>query len=112
MGNQRHESVKKSAEGIVSAERQRRPEFINQGNRPKMRKSREQRKRGGWHQMSIFDKPINEPTPVPPGGTGAVQGARVELLSRLGEQRTLTTNKMVCRSRAYVTGIPDGGLKG
>ena len=42
--------------------------------------------------MTIFDLPTNEPSSTPTGGTGGRKDSRVELLSRLETQRTLTTN--------------------
>jgi len=57
-----------------------------------MRKSKEQQKRGVGVQKTIFDLSDNRPSPDASGSTGQNQGARVELLSRLEKQRTLTTN--------------------
>jgi len=57
--------------------------------------------------MTIFDLPVNEPLAATTGGTGRGQGQRVELLSRLETQRTLTTNiledvaDLVNLNRAY-----------
>ena len=72
-----------------------------------MRKSKEQQKREGGIQMTIFDLPAKETSPGTSGRTGDRQGRRVELLSRLEEQRTLTTNiledvaDLVNLNRAY-----------
>ena len=57
--------------------------------------------------MTIFDLPVNEPLPDTSGSTGQSQDTRVELLSRLEKQRTLTTNiledvaDLVNLNRAY-----------
>jgi group II intron reverse transcriptase/maturase len=57
--------------------------------------------------MTIFDFPAKESTPDTSGRTGQGQGARAELLSRLENQRTLTTNiledvaDLVNLNRAY-----------
>lgn len=57
-----------------------------------MRKSKEQQKRESGRQLTIFDTLIKEPQQAVTGGTGQAHSKRVELLSRLEEQRTLTTN--------------------
>lgn len=72
-----------------------------------MRKSKKQQKRDEWRQLSLFDLPVNEPLLGTTGGTGQCQDKRVELLSGLENQRTLTTNilddvaDLVNLNRAY-----------
>ena len=56
-----------------------------------MRKSKEQQKKQGGRQLTIFDVPVTKPTPDTAGRTGEEKEKGVELLSRLEKRRTLTT---------------------
>ena len=57
-----------------------------------MRKNKEQQKKWGGRQLTIFDMLPPRPTGAPTGGTGTALQSGVELLSRLEKQRTLTNN--------------------
>ncbi len=57
-----------------------------------MRKNKEQQKKRGGSQLTIFDMLRPEPTGAPTGGTGTALQSGVEMLSRLENQQTLTNN--------------------
>ena len=57
-----------------------------------MRKSKEQQKNEAGRQLNLFNWQAGELTGVPTGGTGTGSLNRVELLSLLERQRTLTEN--------------------
>jgi len=57
-----------------------------------VRKSKEQQKKQGGRQLTIFDYLFEQPSLGQSGGTGAAQAGGVELLSQLEGQRTLTKN--------------------
>jgi hypothetical protein len=57
-----------------------------------MRKGKEQQKNGTSRQLKLFTMQAGELAGAPTGGTGTERLNRVELLSLLERQRTLTEN--------------------
>ena len=57
-----------------------------------MRKGKEQQKNETSRQLILFTMQAGELTVIPTGGTGTGRLTRVELLSLLEKQRTLTKN--------------------